>query len=99
MAFRDAVFVWRAHVFVCVASLQVREEDVNQDGKLDLLVLQLQLPLKPEQQVYGVQLLLTFSYQLFVCMPPTPHYEPGEDRIQNLWLIFITTVRLLYEVI
>lgn len=48
---------------------QVREEDQNQDGKLDLLILQLQLPLKPEEQVYSVQLLLTFSYQLFVCIP------------------------------
>lgn len=50
-------------------TLQVREEDQNQDGKLDLLNFQLQLPLKPEEQVYSVQLLLTFSYQLFVCMP------------------------------
>lgn len=48
--------------------MQVREEDQNQDGKLDLLTLQLQLPLKPEEQVYSVQLLLTFSYQLFVCI-------------------------------
>lgn len=47
---------------------QVREEDQNQDGKLDMLVLQLQLPLKPEEQVFSVQLLLTFSYQLFVCI-------------------------------
>lgn len=46
----------------------MREEDQNQDGKLDLLTLQLQLPLKPEEQVYSVQLLLTFSYQLFVCI-------------------------------
>lgn len=46
----------------------MREEDQNQDGKLDFLVLQLQLPLKPEEQVYSVQLLLTFSYQLFVCI-------------------------------
>lgn len=54
---------------VCDQTLQVREEDQNQDGKLDLLILQLQLPLKPEEQVYSVQLLLTFSYQLFVCIP------------------------------
>lgn len=50
-------------------TLQVREEDQNQDGKLDLLVFQLQLPLKPEEQVYSVQLLLTFSYKLFVRIP------------------------------
>lgn len=53
---------------MCARS-KVREEDQNQDGKLDFLVLQLQLPLKPEEQVYSVQLLLTFSYQLFVCIP------------------------------
>lgn len=53
--------------------LQVREEDQNQDGKLDLLIFQLQLPLKPEEQVYSVQLLLTFSYQLFVCIPLHHH--------------------------
>ncbi|KAL7403187.1 hypothetical protein ABVT39_026010 [Epinephelus coioides] len=48
-----------------IPALSVREEDQNQDGKLDLLVFQLQLPLKPEEQVYSVQLLLTFSYKLF----------------------------------
>ncbi|XP_040894392.1 transmembrane protein 231 isoform X2 [Toxotes jaculatrix] len=48
-----------------IPAISVREEDKNQDGKLDLLILQLQLPLKPEEQVYSVQLLLTFSYQLF----------------------------------
>lgn len=52
-----------------MGTLQVREEDKNQDGKLDLLIFKLQLPLKPEEQVYSVQLLLTFSYQLFVCIP------------------------------
>ncbi|KAK2841716.1 hypothetical protein Q5P01_011916 [Channa striata] len=46
-------------------AVSVREVDQNQDGKLDLLVFQLQLPLKPEEQVYSVQLLLGFSYQLF----------------------------------
>lgn len=48
-----------------IPSLSVREEDQNRDGKLDLLNLQLRLPLKAEEQVYSVQLLLTFSYQLF----------------------------------
>uniref|UniRef100_A0A3B5MW32 Transmembrane protein 231 n=1 Tax=Xiphophorus couchianus TaxID=32473 RepID=A0A3B5MW32_9TELE len=43
----------------------VREEDQNQDGKLDLLTFQLQLPLKSDEHVYSIQLLLTFSYQLF----------------------------------
>uniref|UniRef100_A0A3Q3IZJ7 Transmembrane protein 231 n=1 Tax=Monopterus albus TaxID=43700 RepID=A0A3Q3IZJ7_MONAL len=49
-----------------IPTVSVREEDQNQDGKLDLLIFQLQLPLKPEEQVYSVQLLLTFSYQLYV---------------------------------
>ncbi|XP_068458837.1 transmembrane protein 231 isoform X2 [Clinocottus analis] len=47
-----------------IPSVSVREDDQNQDGKADLLVFQLQLPLKPEEQVYSVQLLLTFSYKL-----------------------------------
>lgn len=55
--------------------LQVREEDQNQDGKADLLFFQLQLPLKAEEQVYSVQLLLTFSYKLFVSTP-----QPAEPR-------------------
>ncbi|KAK9517223.1 hypothetical protein VZT92_025108 [Zoarces viviparus] len=48
-----------------IPSVSVREDDQNQDGKTDLLIFQLQLPLKPEEQVYSVQLLLTFSYKLF----------------------------------
>ncbi|KAM9854547.1 transmembrane protein 231 [Aulostomus maculatus] len=48
-----------------IPAISVREEDQNQDGKLDLLILQLQLPLKDEEQVYSFQLLLTFSYKLF----------------------------------
>ncbi|XP_047452694.1 transmembrane protein 231 [Mugil cephalus] len=45
--------------------VSVREVDQNQDGKSDRLIFQLQLPLKPGEHVYSVQLLLTFSYQLF----------------------------------
>ncbi|XP_029951253.1 transmembrane protein 231-like [Salarias fasciatus] len=48
-----------------IPTVSVREEDQNQDGKLDRLTFQLQLPLKPEEQLYSIQLLLTFSYQLF----------------------------------
>ncbi|XP_049580554.1 transmembrane protein 231 isoform X1 [Syngnathus scovelli] len=48
-----------------IPAVSVREEDQNQDGKLDRLIFQLQLPLKNEENVYSVQLLLTFSYQLF----------------------------------
>ncbi|XP_019961715.1 transmembrane protein 231 [Paralichthys olivaceus] len=48
-----------------IPGVSVREEDTNQDGKFDLLTFKLQLPLKAEEQVHSVQLLLTFSYQLF----------------------------------
>ncbi|XP_078805133.1 transmembrane protein 231 isoform X2 [Oryzias latipes] len=48
-----------------IPAVSVKEEDLNKDGKLDLLTFQLQLPLKNNEQVYSVQLLLTFSYQLF----------------------------------
>lgn len=47
---------------------QVQEEDRNQDGKSDFLNLQINIPLKPEEQMFSIQLLLTFSYQLFVCI-------------------------------
>uniref|UniRef100_A0AAQ4RUS8 Transmembrane protein 231 n=1 Tax=Gasterosteus aculeatus aculeatus TaxID=481459 RepID=A0AAQ4RUS8_GASAC len=49
-----------------IPSVSVREDDHNRDGKSDLLIFRLQLPIKPEEQVYSVQLLLTFSYKLFV---------------------------------
>ncbi|XP_026540683.1 transmembrane protein 231 isoform X1 [Notechis scutatus] len=41
-----------------------REEDSNQDGVTDLLRFQLELPLLPSERVVGIQLLLTFSYEL-----------------------------------
>ncbi|XP_051884472.1 transmembrane protein 231 [Pristis pectinata] len=41
------------------------EEDKNRDGKMDLLNFRLELPLQSSEHVYSVQLLLTFSYQLF----------------------------------
>uniref|UniRef100_A0A8K9XVB5 Transmembrane protein 231 n=1 Tax=Oncorhynchus mykiss TaxID=8022 RepID=A0A8K9XVB5_ONCMY len=49
-----------------IPSISVREEDQNQDGKLDRLKFRLDLPLRSDEQVYSIQLLLTFSYQLFV---------------------------------
>lgn len=48
-----------------IPAVSVREEDDNLDGKSDRLLLQMSLPLKPEEQLYSLQLLLTFSYQLF----------------------------------
>ncbi|KAK2085472.1 hypothetical protein P7K49_036772 [Saguinus oedipus] len=43
---------------------QTREEDKNQDGKTDMLHFKLELPLQSTEHVLGVQLILTFSYQL-----------------------------------
>lgn len=48
-----------------VPAVSVREEDDNQDGKHDRMLLQMTLPLSPEEQLYSLQLLLTFSYQLY----------------------------------
>ncbi|XP_075138120.1 transmembrane protein 231 [Leptodactylus fuscus] len=45
--------------------VSVREEDKNQDGKMDQLNFNLELPVLPVENVYGVQLILTFSYQLY----------------------------------
>nr|XP_020739642.1 transmembrane protein 231 isoform X1 [Odocoileus virginianus texanus] len=47
-----------------VPLVSAREEDRNQDGKMDVLHFELELPLQPTEQVLGVQLILTFSYQL-----------------------------------
>lgn len=47
-----------------IPAVSVREEDQNQDGKLDLLNFRLELPLREDEKIHGVQLLLGFSYQL-----------------------------------
>ncbi|KAM4833510.1 transmembrane protein 231 [Thomomys bottae] len=44
--------------------VSTREEDRNQDGKMDMLYFRLELPLQATENVLGVQLILTFSYQL-----------------------------------
>ncbi|XP_077166640.1 transmembrane protein 231 [Paroedura picta] len=44
--------------------VSAREEDINQDGVMDLLHFQLELPLQSTEQILGVQLILTFAYQL-----------------------------------
>ncbi|GAB5582491.1 transmembrane protein 231 isoform X2 [Prionailurus iriomotensis] len=43
---------------------RTREEDKNQDGKMDVLHFKLELPLQSTEHVLGVQLILTFSYRL-----------------------------------
>ncbi|XP_060041142.1 transmembrane protein 231 isoform X1 [Erinaceus europaeus] len=47
-----------------VPLVTTREEDRNQDGKMDMLHFKLELPLQSMEHVVGVQLILTFSYQL-----------------------------------
>ncbi|XP_060538414.1 transmembrane protein 231 [Pantherophis guttatus] len=47
-----------------VPLVSAREEDSDQDGVMDLLHFQLELPLLPSERVVGIQLLLTFSYEL-----------------------------------
>uniref|UniRef100_A0A8C6Z3Z3 Transmembrane protein 231 n=1 Tax=Nothoprocta perdicaria TaxID=30464 RepID=A0A8C6Z3Z3_NOTPE len=49
-----------------VPLLSTREEDKNQDGKMDQLHFKLELPLQSTEYVVGVQLILIFSYQLHV---------------------------------
>lgn len=72
--------------------MQVREEDQNQDGKLDRLKFRLDLPLRSDEQVYSIQLLFTFSYQLFVCRrPPRP---PHSVRHNVQCIHYIHTVPL-----
>ncbi|KFW66728.1 Transmembrane protein 231, partial [Pygoscelis adeliae] len=48
-----------------VPLVSTREEDKNQDGKMDQLHFKLELPLQPTEHVVGVQLILLFSYQLY----------------------------------
>ncbi|XP_053555497.1 transmembrane protein 231 [Bombina bombina] len=45
--------------------VSAREEDKNNDGKMDQLYLKLELPVQALEDIYGVQLILTFSYQLY----------------------------------
>ncbi|KAJ7311814.1 hypothetical protein JRQ81_006124 [Phrynocephalus forsythii] len=44
--------------------VSAREEDTNQDGIMDLLNFRLELPLQSTEEMVGIQLLLTFTYQL-----------------------------------
>ncbi|KAM9470202.1 transmembrane protein 231 [Clarias gariepinus] len=47
-----------------IPTVSVQEIDRNGDGKADRLSLQLSVPLNSAEQIYSIQLLLTFSYQL-----------------------------------
>ncbi len=67
-------------------TLQVQEEDRDQDGKPDFLMLQINIPLQPEEQMFGVQLLLTFSYQLFVCIQCTPTCHKSSASLLSVYI-------------
>ncbi|KAG8562837.1 hypothetical protein GDO81_015832 [Engystomops pustulosus] len=45
--------------------ISAQEDDKNQDGKMDQLNFTLELPLLSAENVFGVQLFLTFSYKLY----------------------------------
>ncbi|XP_058252317.1 transmembrane protein 231 [Hemibagrus wyckioides] len=47
-----------------IPTVSVRESDSNGDGKADRLSLQMSVPLNSAEQIYSIQLLLSFSYQL-----------------------------------
>ncbi|XP_029414455.1 transmembrane protein 231 isoform X2 [Nannospalax galili] len=49
-----------------VPLVSTREEDRNQDGKMDMLHFRLELPLQSTEHILGIQLILTFSYELHV---------------------------------
>ncbi|XP_010607815.1 transmembrane protein 231 [Fukomys damarensis] len=69
---KAALFLLLAAVLTYIPPLLVafrshgttREEDRNEDGKMDLLHFKLELPLQSTEHVLGVQLILIFSYQL-----------------------------------
>uniref|UniRef100_A0A8C6QEL4 Transmembrane protein 231 n=1 Tax=Nannospalax galili TaxID=1026970 RepID=A0A8C6QEL4_NANGA len=52
-----------------VPLVSTREEDRNQDGKMDMLHFRLELPLQSTEHILGIQLILTFSYELHVSQP------------------------------
>ncbi|XP_077465175.1 transmembrane protein 231 [Stigmatopora argus] len=84
-----------------IPSVSVREEDQNQDGKLDRLIFQLQLPLKDEEHVYSVQLLLTFSYQLFTkstVVMQTLAYAQHSSSVPGAKVFFSGDLRLQQSV-
>ncbi|XP_008575437.1 PREDICTED: transmembrane protein 231 isoform X2 [Galeopterus variegatus] len=74
-----------------VPLVSTREEDRNQDGKMDMLHFKLELPLQSTEHVLGVQLILTFSYQLHsmaflqssFAVPGSQLYVNGDLRLQQ----------------
>ncbi|XP_045389874.1 transmembrane protein 231 isoform X2 [Lemur catta] len=74
-----------------VPLVSTREEDRNQDGKMDRLHFKLELPLQSTEHVLGVQLILTFSYQLHsmaflqssFAVPGSQLHVNGDLRLQQ----------------
>ncbi|XP_053522666.1 transmembrane protein 231 isoform X1 [Artibeus jamaicensis] len=94
--------------------VSTREEDRNQDGKMDMLHFKLELPLQSTEHVLGVQLILTFSYQLhrmstFVmqsmaflqssfALPGSELYVNGDLRLQQKQPLSYTGLDVRYNV-
>ena len=53
--------------------LQSWEEDINLDGKKDMLHFTISLPLQDSEAVYSIQLVLLFDYKL--------HVSPKENSL------------------
>uniref|UniRef100_A0A8D0FRW1 Transmembrane protein 231 n=1 Tax=Strix occidentalis caurina TaxID=311401 RepID=A0A8D0FRW1_STROC len=79
-----------------VPLLSTREEDRNQDGKMDQLYFKLELPLQPTEHVVGVQLILLFSYQLYVSVVNGTSPFASDYDLKNIiaayWDRNVTTV-------
>uniref|UniRef100_A0A2K5QD61 Transmembrane protein 231 n=1 Tax=Cebus imitator TaxID=2715852 RepID=A0A2K5QD61_CEBIM len=82
-----------------VPFVSTREEDRNQDGKMDMLHFKLELPLQSTEHVLGVQLILTFSYQLHttILSDPNPIWLVG--RAADAPFVINAVIRYPVEVI
>uniref|UniRef100_A0A672TKJ6 Transmembrane protein 231 n=1 Tax=Strigops habroptila TaxID=2489341 RepID=A0A672TKJ6_STRHB len=74
----------------------LREDNKNQDGKMDQLYFRLELPLQPTEHVVGVQLILLFSYQLYVSVVNGTSLFASDYDLTNIiaayWDRYVTTV-------
>ncbi|KAK1874981.1 Transmembrane protein 231 [Dissostichus eleginoides] len=67
-----------------IPAVSVREEDQNQDGKLDLLNLQLHLPLKPEEQRMSTVVMQSLAYvQHSSSVPGAKLFISGDLKLQQ----------------
>lgn len=59
------MFYINIYVYIYLFFKQHREEDYNQDGKYDGLLMNIKIPLKKEE-IMSVKMLLMFDYKLHV---------------------------------